>query len=165
MKKKFLLFFGILSVGVTLTIFSCQKQELDETTESTLLNRHDEQVIGNFDGVNFTYVVPKEELLENWNGNLLELEKIDAQLTEINFIIIDGEFYLRAKGASYKSTLVLNIDDDGNATAGISCTSSTCSTSSTGCVPKKDKLGCTDCLWRGAGDCKKTVTALTKDIE
>lgn len=107
----------------------------------------------------FIWKADKNKILENWNNNLKRLEDIDAQLTHVEFLIIDGEKYLRANGASWGSTLALKGAAELTAD-GISCTSKACSGSDTECVPKANKKSCTSCGW----DCTKTVTALSASL-
>lgn len=99
----------------------------------------------------------EEELLNEWN-NMLSESDIDAELNKVIFIDADTAYYLRATGVEYTSTQLVNVDEISKLIGllGITCTTKTCSNSSTGCVPKKDRLGCTDC-W--SGDCTKSITA------
>jgi hypothetical protein len=81
-----------------------------------------------------------------------------VKFTKSELTIIDNQYYLVASNDTYTSTTLLRKGKDNQlVSAGISCTSKACASSSTACVPKPDGKSCTTCL---TGDCTKTVTDL-----
>lgn len=97
----------------------------------------------------------KSLLLKNWNKNLLFLEKTDAKLDDVNFIELDGDYFLQAKSAStdYISTIGAFAYKGCLYATTTSCTTKGCSNNK-GCIP--DGVTCTRCI---LGDCSKTVTS------
>jgi len=119
----------------------------------------DPQFIVGFEGSNgaLTFTGNKSEILQKWNANLITMENIDAKLTQITMFKDGTEYFIRAIGPQYVSTVLLKKNLDSSfSPEGISCTSEVCATTN-GCVPKKDKKSCTECSV--LGHCTKTVTA------
>ncbi|QQU04043.1 hypothetical protein [Myroides odoratus] len=100
----------------------------------------------------------KNLLLKNWNENLLFLEQTDAKLDDVNFIELDGDYFLQAKSAStdYISTIGAFAYKGYLYGTTTSCTTKGCSNNK-GCIP--DGVTCTSCI---LGDCSKTVTSAEK---
>ena len=159
MKRNFMYFVTAMVLSVSFAFYSCEKEEdinVQAYENRTITPKKEDVVIGIYDGNKFQFVVPEGELLNNWNKNLERWEGVNPNLTTIKFEIINGNYYLRARGAEYASTVLLKGTDKLSAVAGITCTSKTCSTSSTSCVPDT-KTSCTSC-W--SGDCTKSVSGL-----
>jgi len=96
-------------------------------------------------------------VIENLEITLSAQEDKSIVYENSKVIIIDGNYYLRSRSKDFVTTTLLIKNKEGGLTArGVSCSSSDCAASETGCIPKND-TSCTRCLG-GNGDCKKTVT-------
>ncbi len=74
---------------------------------------------------------------------------------------IDENFYLRAQSGDFVTTTLLQRTPNGKLMGlGVSCTSSSCSNSTTECIPNwsNDIPTCTDCN-QGTKDCTRTITS------
>lgn len=94
----------------------------------------------------------------------LSAEKgIPIEYDSFEVIQIDEDYYLRSRSDEYVTTTMLRITQSGElAGIGVSCTSSSCSNSTTECIPrwKGNIPTCTDCT-AGTKDCTRTVTSGT----
>lgn len=121
----------------------------------TLVQCKAQHVIGEIKNGRAEFTVDSNQLIKNWNKNLLSESKIDAELKSIEIFYFEDNYFLRGRGDKYISTISLSKDSKDILSAeGISCTSRGCSTDN-GCIPAKNKLKCTDCF----GDCTKTVSS------
>ncbi|WP_046757445.1 hypothetical protein [Kordia jejudonensis] len=90
--------------------------------------------------------------------NLSITEKTQVTINEVKLVKINESYYLRSYHGDKITTTLLRVENRTTLKyAGISCTTTYCSTD-TGCIPDKDGKKCTKC---GAfsSDCTKTVTS------
>jgi hypothetical protein len=94
--------------------------------------------------------------------NLLEADFSSKSNNIVKFsstelIEIDKVYYLRLFHGESVTTTLLKIDSNNKLLyGGISCTTVSCSSSATGCIPNLNN-GCTSCT-EGTKDCKRTIT-------
>lgn len=93
--------------------------------------------------------------------SLLETDFSAKSDTPVKFesskvIKIDGIYYMRSHHGEKVTTTLLKTDNNKLTFDGISCTTVSCASSSTGCVPNK-KSGCTKCT-EGTKDCTRTIS-------
>jgi hypothetical protein len=116
-----------------------------------------------------------ELILENYTLEKSELESIETLLEstlstqfeksiiilESNLKKIDEVYYLVSSSGDYRTTTLLEKNEKNRIlqSAGVSCTSSICSSSSSECVPKSDGKSCTKCGIQPS-NCTKTVTRI-----
>jgi hypothetical protein len=161
MKKLFIYLTFCAAVGTTI-FYSCSS---DSNSHQDINGKQintkdiDPDVIGELDvNGDFQLTVDTTAVLDNWNYNLLEHGNIDAQLTNLVTFREGSILYLRATGTYWSSTLPIEVSSTGFGKSGsVSCTSSDCSMSTEGCLPKEDKT-CSNCM-QGRGDCTRTVTS------
>lgn len=140
----------LIFIFITLLTISCKSQT---------------SVIGKIqDGIPII-TIDEERMLNNWQNNLKTTSKINATFNSVAILEIDGNYYLRATGNEFVSTVLLKYDRTENSfvAEGITCTSQTCSTTN-GCIPD-GKTKCTGCT---LNDCTKTVSSVTiisRDLE
>lgn len=155
---------SLLLAIITISFYSCDGEKTDNNdadAKTSLESRNSQElVIGEFDAnENFTFTIDEETLLKNWNTNLSILSKIEADLTSITVFKEDDQFYIRASGPEYSSTILLHLEDNKAFGGKVACTSKVCATS-TGCIPKSDNLSCTACS-QPTNNCTKTVSSIS----
>lgn len=92
-------------------------------------------------------------LLTEFNSFLKKQSGITAKLKRLSIDQVNGNYYLRGFGNTYKSTMLLKKNADGSLQSmGVSCTTSACATTS-GCEVTADGT-CSPC----SGGCRKTTT-------
>ncbi len=124
----------------TLFICACSQEEL--SLDEYSLDKKEEKAI--------------VKLLET---NLTAATKSSIKIESTELKKIGDSYYLVSKHSNKTTTTLLKIENKNQLRyAGVSCTSSNCASSSTGCIPKPDGKACTKCD-KFSGDCVKTVTS------
>ena len=104
----------------------------------------------------------RSSILTELETNLTEEMGIPIKYESSEVIQIDNTYYLRARSDAYVTTTMLRVTELGELVGlGVSCTSSSCARSTTGCVPKwvdGTIPTCTKCT-EGTKDCKRTFTS------
>lgn len=105
----------------------------------------------------------RSTILTELETNLTEEMGIPIKYESSEVINIEGTYYLRSRSAEYVTTTMLAVDAVGELVGiGVSCTSSSCAQSTTGCVPRFAEgeviPTCTKCTV-GTKDCKRTLTS------
>ncbi|MEO1415972.1 MAG: hypothetical protein AAFW00_11855 [Bacteroidota bacterium] len=98
--------------------------------------------------------IDEAQFLDQWNRDL-KLSGITSNLTKLELLEYQSQFYLMARGEQFQSSKLIETDLQGRAfVAGIMCTTSDYS-SEMRCMPQ-NKLQCFPC--QNKGKCVKTIS-------
>ena len=105
----------------------------------------------------------RSTILTELETNLTEEMGVLIEYESSEVIQIDNTYYLRSRSAAYVTTTMLRVNAVGVLVGiGVSCTSSSCAQSTTGCVPRFAEgeviPTCTKCT-EGTKDCKRSLTS------
>lgn len=121
------------------------------------------QVVGQIVDNEPVFTVDETELINTYNTNMQLLTNLDVNFSNVQISQIDNEYFLvfSNNDFSVKSSLAITLSGPSNnlfyVESTTSCTTSDCSESNTGCVPKAIMKGCTPCP--NEGECTKTVSS------
>ena len=155
MKKDVLLLLPCLSLLWMLA--SCHQTE-KQVPESALRPRatitEDQKAIGEIVNGKPQLDLDEAQFLDQRNRDL-KLSGITSNLTKLELLEYQSQFYLMARGEKFQSSKLIETDVQGRAfVAGIMCTISDYS-SEMGCMPQ-NKLQCFPC--QNKGKCVKTIS-------
>jgi hypothetical protein len=109
----------------------------------------------------------RNTILTELEAKLTEEKGIPIKYESSEVIQIDNNYYLRSRSDEYVTTTLLRVNEVGALVGlGVSCTSTSCAQSTTGCVPKwvGDIPTCTKCT-EGTKDCSRTFTSGTAVLQ
>ncbi len=159
MKKKVSYFMMLFFLGMF--IYASSNEKIDSNDDSVLkkeiqtVDTDLNNPIMGYVSKEGTPVLTKDQeiILNHWNRNLSAEAGEDVQLNQIEFVMIDGDYYLRASSTitDYISTIGAFENQGSLYLTTTICTTKACSTSN-GCIPSG--TSCTFCI-----DCTKTVTS------
>ena len=118
------------------------------------------QVVGILVDNEPVFTVDTDVLIANYNANMQELSGLEVTFTSVEIVQVDTIYYLvfYNDGITTRSSLgnKLSGNDNNllNVQGGTSCTTTDCSSSNTGCVPRLLFKGCTPC--ENEGKCTRT---------
>lgn len=137
----------LFSLFVLILLVSCNKDKKKEE-QYTLSKTEKERILS---------IVEEALRAEMYLKTGKPLSDINVKVEKVSLEEIEGKHYLVSNYKDYVTNSLLrkNVETMEYDYAGISCTSTKCS-SSKGCIPKNEEE-CTPC-GHGVGDCSKTVT-------
>ncbi|MDA0737118.1 hypothetical protein N9E60_02155 [Schleiferiaceae bacterium] len=118
------------------------------------------QVVGALVDNEPVFTVDTDALIANYNANMHELSGLEVRFTSVEIVQVDTIYYLVFYNNDITTRSSLAIELSGrdnnllNVQGGTSCTTSDCSSSNTGCVPRLLFKGCTPC--ENEGKCTRT---------
>ena len=118
------------------------------------------QVVGILADNEPVFTVDTDVLIANYNANMQELSGLEVTFTSVEIVQVDTIYYLvfYNDGITTRSSLGIKLSGNDNnllnVQGGTSCTTTDCSSSNTGCVPRLLFKGCTPC--ENEGKCTRT---------
>ena len=118
------------------------------------------QVVGILVDNEPVFTVDTDVLIANYNANMQELSGLEVTFTSVEIVQVDTIYYLifYNDGITTRSSLGIKLSGNDNnllnVQGGTSCTTTDCSSSNTGCVPRLLFKGCTPC--ENEGKCTRT---------